>query len=122
MTWIAVGIGGAVGSMLRHGMNGIVAHAIGRPSPYATLAVNVIGCAAIGLLAGLLASGRMQMSGPERAFVFVGILGGFTTYSSFGLDTFTLAHTGHAAAAFWNVAAHIVLGLGAVYAAYALAS
>jgi CrcB protein len=122
MIWIAIGIGGALGSMMRHGMNSIVAHTIGHATPYATLGVNVIGCGVIGLLAGLLAAGRIQMTAAERAFVFVGVLGGSTTYSTFGLDTFTLAHTGHAAAAFWNVAAHIVLGLGAVYAGYALAS
>jgi len=120
MTWIAVAAGGAIGSMLRHGMNGLVTRVSGQATPYATLGVNVIGCAAIGLLAGLLASGRIHMTGAERAFVFVGILGGFTTYSTFGLDTFTLAHAGSPAAAFWNVAGHIVLGLGAVYAGYAL--
>ena len=120
MTWIAVAAGGALGSMLRHVMNGIVTHTTGRATPYATLSVNVIGCAVIGLLAGLLASGRIQMTGAERAFVFVGVLGGFTTYSTFGLDTITLAHGGHPATAFWNVAGHIVLGLGAVYAGYAL--
>jgi len=120
MTWLAIAAGGALGSVLRHGMNGIVAHALGRPTPYATLSVNVLGCLAIGVLAGLLAAGRVQMTGGQRAFVFVGVLGGFTTYSTFGLDTFTLANTGRAAAAFWNVAAHVVVGLGAVYAGFAL--
>jgi CrcB protein len=70
------------------------------------------------LLAALLASGRLQMSNELRTFVFVGILGGFTTFSSFMLDTFTLGHGGDHALAFWNVAVQIVFGLLAVWAGY----
>ena len=55
-----------------------------------------------------------------RTFLFVGVLGGFTTFSSFGLDTFTLAHGGNHAAAFWNVAGQIGLGLGAVWLGFNL--
>jgi len=91
MTWIAVAIGGALGSVARHGVNVLVGRLVHRPVPYATAAVNLAGCVVIGVLAGLLASGRLQMSMTVRAFVFVGVLGGFTTFSSFGLDTFTLA-------------------------------
>jgi CrcB protein len=72
----------------------LVVRRYGSAAPYATLIVNLIGCAVIGLLAGLLAGGRLGMTSTARVFVFVGILGGFTTFSSFGLDVFTLARTG----------------------------
>src|SRR6185312_13263469 len=98
-TWILVVCGGALGTGLRHAVNVTVARVLHRPSAYATLTVNLVGCAAIGLLAGLLASGRLTLGPSARAFVFVGILGGFTTFSSFGLDAFTLAHGGQRTAA-----------------------
>jgi CrcB protein len=88
--------------------------------PYATFAVNVSGCFIIGALAGLVASDRLQLSTTMRAFLFVGVLGGFTTFSSLGLDTFTLATTGHAAAALANVLGQIILGLAAVFVGYSL--
>ena len=65
-----------------------------------------------------LATGRLHMSTELRTFVFVGILGGFTTFSSFMLDTFTLGHGGDHALAFWNVAAQTAFGLAAVWAGY----
>ena len=116
--WLAVGLGGAIGSLARHGVNALVAHRAGQPGPHATLVVNLVGCAAIGLLAGLLASGRLSMTPNVRLFVFVGVLGGFTTFSTFGLDTFTLAREGRHAAALWNVCLQVVLGLAAVAAGY----
>ena len=73
-----------------------------------------------GALAGRVASGRLRLTPAMRTFLFVGILGGFTTFSSFGLDTFTLAHGGDHTAAFWNVAAHMVLGIGAVWLGFNL--
>ena len=93
--WVPWRLGGAVGSLARHGVNSRGrAPASVRPVPYATAAVNLLGSAAIGVLAGLLASGRLTMAPTMRAFVFVGILGGFTTFSSFMLDTLTLTHAG----------------------------
>jgi len=118
LEWIAVGLGGALGSVARHGVNIIVARWLGSPVPYATLAVNLLGCAAIGLLAGGVASERLSMTHTVRVFVFVGILGGFTTFSSFGLDTLTLVRTGRVAAAFGNVAAQVGVGLAAVAIGY----
>ena len=85
-----------------------------------TLAVNVIGCAIIGLLAGQLAIGRLTMSASMRLFVFVGLLGGFTTFSSFGLDTFALVREGRHYAAVFNVATQVTLGLLAVAGGFAL--
>jgi len=120
MIWLAVGVGGALGSMARHGVNIFFSRVLERAVPYATAAVNLIGSAVIGLLAGLIASGRLHMSTELRTFVFVGILGGFTTFSSYMLDTFTLGHGGDHATAFWNVALQTGFGLAAVWSGYRL--
>jgi CrcB protein len=120
MIWFAVATGGALGSMARHGVNLLFAHVLERAVPYATAAVNVIGSLVIGLLAALIATGRLHMSPEMRTFVFVGILGGFTTFSSFMLDTFTLGHGGEHALAFWNVALQTVFGLAAVWVGFKL--
>jgi CrcB protein len=121
MMWIAVGIGGALGCMARHAVGVVTTRVIGVAAPYATAIVNVTGCAAVGVLAGLVASGRWPMTDTLRAFVFVGILGGFTTFSSFGLDTFTLARSGALNAAMANALGQLVVGLLAVYGGYRLA-
>jgi fluoride exporter len=118
----AVTLGGALGSLLRLGVNMMFAHTVGRPVPYATAAVNLLGSVAIGVLAGLLASGRLTMTQNMRTFVFVGLLGGFTTFSSFMLDTLTLTHAGERTLAMSNVVGQTVLGLIAVYAGYYVAA
>jgi fluoride exporter len=120
MTWMAVAIGGALGSVARHGVNILFAHVFERAVPYATAAVNVIGAWTIGLLAALVATGRLHMSNEWRTFVFVGILGGFTTFSSFMFDTFTIGHGGDHALAFWNVALQTAFGLIAVWGGFRL--
>jgi CrcB protein len=120
LSWLVVGLGGAVGSMVRHGANIIVARTLGQPSYYSTLGVNLIGCGLIGVLAGEVASGRITMSPTLRLFVFVGLLGGFTTFSSFGLDTFMLAREGRYGAAVGNVAIQVMMGLGAVAGGFAV--
>ena len=120
MTWIAVAFGGALGSMARHFVNVEFTERMGRSVPYATFFVNVVGCLIIGTLAGRIAGGKLALSPEMRTFVFVGILGGFTTFSSFGLDTFTLAHAGETSPAFLNVIGQVALGLGAVYGGYYL--
>ena len=118
MVWLAVAAGGALGSMARHGVNMFFAHVLERATPYATGAVNVAGSLAIGLLAALIATGRLHMSSEMRTFVFVGILGGFTTFSSYMFDTFTLGHGGQPAMAFSNVALQTAFGFAAVWGGY----
>ena len=120
MIWLAVGAGGAVGSMARHGVNIFFGHVLERATPYATASVNLFGSAVIGLLAALIATGRLHLSAEMRTFVFVGILGGFTTFSSFMLDTFTLSQSGDHTTAFWNVALQTACGLAAVWSGYRL--
>jgi|SRR3954468_23598046 len=121
MTWIAVAAGGALGSLARHGVNVAFARLTDTTSPYATATVNILGSVVIGVLAGLTAGGRLHMTPPMRTFVFVGILGGFTTFSSFMLDTLTLSRGGHQSLAAANVAVQLVLGVIAVFAGYTAA-
>jgi CrcB protein len=83
--------------------------------PLATVVVNVVGCWVIGVLAGLVATGRLPMRTNWREFVFVGILGGFTTFSTFGLDTITLVRSGDSSQAFLNIVLQVVVGLAAVH-------
>ena len=118
MTWLAVAVGGALGSLARHFVNLEIAHRFERVVPWATFTVNIVGCLVIGVLAGRIASGRLALSPLLRTFVFVGVLGGFTTFSSFGLDTFTLGHGGDHAAAAWNIIGQVGLGLGGVWLGY----
>jgi CrcB protein len=115
-TWFAVAVGGALGSVARHGVNRLVHQAwpVLR-FPLATLLVNIVGCCAIGVLAGLIATGRLPMRTNWREFVFVGILGGFTTFSTFGLDTIALVRSGDSSRAFLNVVIQVVCGLAAVH-------
>jgi CrcB protein len=115
-TWIAVAIGGALGSVARHGVNRIVHQEWPLLRfPLATVVVNIVGCGLIGVLAGLVATGRLPMRTNWREFIFVGILGGFTTFSTFGLDTITLARSGDSSQAFLNILLHVVCGLAAVH-------
>jgi CrcB protein len=114
----AVAAGGALGSLARHGVNIAIAQMAGRPVPYATAAVNIVGSGVIGVLAGLIASGRLAMTPTMRTFVFVGVLGGFTTFSSLMLDTLTLAHANERTLAMSNVIGQAVIGLAVVYAGY----
>lgn len=116
LAWIAVGVGGALGSMARHGVNRLVTDQW--PAlrfPLATAIVNTLGCCIIGVLAGLLVSSRLPMRFMWREFVFVGFLGGFTTFSTFGLETITLLRTGNANQAMLNIAIQVLCGLGGVY-------
>jgi len=119
-TWLAVALGGAVGSLLRHAVNMFVSRRFVQSVPFSTAAVNLIGCLTIGFLAGLIAGSHWRVGTVTRSFVFVGILGGFTTFSSFGLDTLTLVHEGRSLAALVNVLVQVGVGLTAVFAGFAI--
>jgi CrcB protein len=104
-----------VGSVLRYLASGYVQQSTKSIDfPYGTLAVNVIGCFVIGFLAQL-AEARGAFTSESRLFVFVGILGGFTTFSSFGNETFNLARDSQMINALANVGANVILGLFAVW-------
>jgi CrcB protein len=112
---LLVGAGGFIGSVLRYGLSSYVQQVSKSVSfPYGTLAVNLLGCLVIGVLAQL-ADSRGVFTPEARAFVFIGILGGFTTFSSFGNETINLFRGSENLEGVANVIAHIVLGLGAVW-------
>ena len=119
--WLIIGAGGALGAVLRHAVNMLVHRfALTATFPYGILAVDVIGSAVIGILAGLITSGRIHLTYELRSFLIVGLLGGFTTFSSFSLDTLTLARTGHWPQALANVTLHFGIGLLAVVVGFRL--
>ena len=121
MGWIVVALGGALGALARHGVNHIVhGRWLATRFPVGTAVVNLVGCLVIGLLAGLLASDRLALRDTTRQFIFVGLLGGFTTFSSFGLDTLTLSRGGSATQAVLNIALQVIGGLLAVWVGYAI--
>lgn len=125
-TLIAVALGGALGSTARYLLAGwFQQRAAGARGwlalfPAGTLAVNLIGCFAIGFLAALFQE-RLAGDPAIRTFALVGVLGGFTTFSTFGLETFALARGGNLALACGNVGASVALGLVGVWAGTALA-
>jgi CrcB protein len=123
MSWLAVGAGGALGAMARHALNGWVLRLNLAPGfPAGIFVVNVVGSAAIGLLAGLIASGRLHVSADARTFLMVGLLGGFTTFSSFSLDTLALLRTGQPGLAVVNVIGQVAVSLLAAALGYRLTS
>jgi CrcB protein len=110
-TVIFVAIGGALGSVFRYILSTwtqTVSKSI--DFPYGTLAVNLIGCFVIGFLAEL-AEARGVFTSDSRAFVFIGILGGFTTFSSFSNETVNLLRDGETLNALANVGANVIFGL-----------
>ena len=121
MIWFAVAAGGALGSVARHAVNVAVHHAAPMARfPLATSIVNVAGCCVFGVLAGAIASGRLPMSLQWREFVFVGILGGFTTFSTFGFETVSLLRAGAPGYAAAGVVAQLSLGVAGLYAGLTL--
>jgi CrcB protein len=118
---LLVALGGAFGSVLRY-LLGTWTQSFSKSIdfPYGTLTVNLIGCFVIGFLAQL-AESRGVFTSESRAFVFVGILGGFTTFSSFGNDTINLLRDGETWNALANVGANVIFGLTLVWLGRSLA-
>jgi CrcB protein len=110
-----VGAGSFVGGILRYLLSTWVYKILGNPLfPYGTLAVNSLGCLAIGFLAGL-AETRSIFTANDRLFIFVGVLGGFTTFSSVALETLWLARGTQGLAALTNIGLQLLLGMLAVW-------
>lgn len=119
---LLVGAGGFLGAVSRYVMSGLVHEVVPFATfPAGTLAVNVIGCLAIGVLGGL-ADARSVIGHEARLFMFFGLLGGFTTFSSFGYETVALLRDGEHGRAALSAALHFFLCLGGAWAGYTLAS
>jgi len=118
--WIA--FGSALGGVLRYWCSGLVARWFGETFPWGTLIVNVGGSLLIGLFATLSApDGRLLIGSVTRQFVMLGLLGGFTTFSSFSLQTLALAQNGEWLRAAANVVGSMLLCLIGVWLGHALA-
>lgn len=116
-----IGLGGCIGAILRYLVAGGVHSLVNMASfPIGTMVVNIAGCLLIGLGGGLM-EGRQLFSPELRAFLFVGILGSFTTFSTFGLETFNLIKQGQWLASFGNIGISLALGLTAVLAGHMIA-
>jgi len=116
---LLVGLGGALGSIARFKLSGwVLHHSASWLFPAGTFLVNVIGCLLIGVLAGM--SARYDTYSPDaRLFLFTGILGGFTTFSAFGLETFFLVRKGELLVAGANIVLSVVAGLLVLWLGFA---
>ena len=122
LTVFMVGIGGFIGAIFRYLAAGLI-HKLSNNYyfPYGTLGVNLLGAFLIGLLGGY--ADNLEMFSPKvRLFLFIGLLGGFTTFSTFGYETIALIRDREIIAAFANVGLHVLLGLFLVYLGYSLAT
>ena len=109
-----------LGSVGRYAVGGLVHRIGGGGFPYGTLVVNVVGCMVLGFLA-TISEERSLFQPATRLFLFVGILGGFTTFSTFGYESFSLLRDGVMNAAMANITANLLLGLAGVWLGHAVA-
>jgi CrcB protein len=119
MSLLWIGLGSAVGGMARHGVGGWIAQRAGEGFPWGTLAVNASGSLLIGLVFVLSgAEGRLRMDPLWRDFLMLGLLGGYTTFSSFSLQTLNLAREGQWGWAAGYVGLSLAACLGAVWVGF----
>ena len=112
---VFVGMGGFIGAVLRYWLSGYAQQLLsGSLFPLGTLIVNFIGCLVIGFLSQI-AEDHGAFTVESRALVFAGILGGFTTFSTFSNETMNLLRDGQNYLAYGNIAGHLILGLGGVW-------
>ena len=117
LTYLWIALGSALGGMARYACSTFVAQTVGGVFPWGTMAVNVVGSFVI----GVFATAPSGLSPDARLFITVGVCGGYTTFSSFSLQTLDLLREGHAAAALGNIAGSVALCLVAVAAGVAAA-
>jgi CrcB protein len=117
-----VGSGGFIGSLARYGVGGLVHRQLPLAIfPYGTLLVNLLGCLLIGAIAGLAES--RQLFGPQfRQLALIGILGGFTTFSTFGFETVAMLRDADYLRAGANVGVNVAAGLALVWLGYQVAA
>jgi CrcB protein len=113
-TILIVGTGGFIGSVMRYLVQYFVEKGLSSTFPYGTLIANVVGCFIIGIVFALAEKGNL-LSAEWRIFLAVGICGGFTTFSSFAYNNFTMLKEGSFGQFFWNVGGSLFLGILAVY-------
>jgi fluoride exporter len=115
-TYLWIALGGALGSVARYACSNLAVAWLGPSFPWGTLFINVAGSFVIGFFGGLTGpDGRLMVSGDTRQFVMVGLCGGFTTFSSFSLQTLTLVQEGDVLRAGLNIGGSVVLCLLSVW-------
>jgi CrcB protein len=123
ITYLWIAVGSALGGMARYGCSNLAANWFGVTFPWGTLIINVLGSFVIGFFATLSGpDGRILVPGDVRQFVMVGICGGYTTFSSFSLQTLNLAQDGEFVRAGLNVGASVMLCLVSVWLGYVAAA
>lgn len=116
---LIIGAGGFLGAILRYGIGGLVQQSSSLRFPIGIMVVNVLGCFLFGLASGWFA-GHESPSAHWKAFLTIGLLGGFTTFSTFGADTFDLLKSGQIGFAVLNAGLSVVLGILAVWGGISL--
>lgn len=119
MTYLLVFIGGGIGSTLRHAVNVLFARMLGTAFPYSTFLINITGSLVMGLIAGYLAF-KGDASQNWRLFLMTGVLGGYTTFSAFSLDTAVLYERGAIGLAALYVGGSVLLSIAGVFAGLAI--
>ena len=123
MTYLWIALGGGLGSIARYWSSNVVAAWLGGQFPWGTLFINIVGSFVIGFVGALTGpGGKVFVSNDVRLFVMVGICGGYTTFSSFSLQTLDLMRDGHLLRAGSNVVGSVMLCMIAVFVGYAAAT
>jgi CrcB protein len=120
MNVLLVALGGSIGAVARYGLAGLVQRFTTPYFPFGTFVVNMVGCFVFGILAGV-AEQRFALGPQARAFLLIGILGGFTTFSSFSFETFQLLRDAEFMRASLNAVGQVVVGLVAMWVGFVLA-
>ena len=116
---ILIGLAGLAGTLLRYWLSGYVARQYGETFPWGTIVINLIGCLVTGAVF-YVTEERFMVNPTVRAVILIGLLGGFTTFSAYGLQTFVLLRDGEYVLATLNIITSNVLGMFMVWAGYAL--
>jgi fluoride exporter len=120
MNVLLIALGGSIGAVARYGLAGLVQRFTTPYFPFGTFVVNIVGCLAFGILAGL-AEQRFALGPAARAFLLIGVLGGFTTFSSFSFETFQLLRDAEIMRATLNAVGQLVAGVFAMWLGFVLA-
>jgi fluoride exporter len=122
LSYLWVALGGALGTTARYWLSGVVARSVGETFPWGTLVINVTGSFVIGFFGALTGpDGRVFVGSTARQFVMIGVCGGYTTFSSFSLQTLNLMNDGEWLQAGANVVLSVLLCMIAVWAGVVLA-